>query len=147
MPFGLKNVPATFQRALDIIVATVKWRHALAYMYDITIFAPTPGHHVHYLKSILNLIKKVKMTLKLKKCHSFSDAIDYLGHVITSGQMHVLNKTKQTIRTFKYATNLTRLLFSGQCKVYRRFVSKFVRKVAPLNNLLKKRKPAEIRLT
>ena len=37
MPFGLRNAPATFQRAIDIILLKVKWRHALFYLDDIIV--------------------------------------------------------------------------------------------------------------
>lgn len=29
IPFGLKNVPGTFQRSIDVILSTVKWQYAL----------------------------------------------------------------------------------------------------------------------
>ena len=32
MPFGLKSAPATFQRAVDIILSRVKWETALVYL-------------------------------------------------------------------------------------------------------------------
>ena len=38
MPFGLRNAPATFQRALDIIQSGVRWKTCLVYMDDVVIF-------------------------------------------------------------------------------------------------------------
>lgn len=38
MSFGLKNTSATFQRAMNTILAPVKWQDALVYIYDVFIF-------------------------------------------------------------------------------------------------------------
>jgi Reverse transcriptase (RNA-dependent DNA polymerase) len=38
MPFGLCNAPATFQRAVDVILATVRWQCAITYLDDIIVY-------------------------------------------------------------------------------------------------------------
>jgi Reverse transcriptase (RNA-dependent DNA polymerase) len=38
MPFGLINAPATFQRAMDVILSGVLWKFALVYLDDIIVF-------------------------------------------------------------------------------------------------------------
>ncbi len=32
MPFGLTNAPATFQRAMDVVLAGLKWNSCLVYL-------------------------------------------------------------------------------------------------------------------
>lgn len=39
MPFGLRNAPETFQRALDIILSKVKWKAPWVYIDDLAIFS------------------------------------------------------------------------------------------------------------
>ncbi len=46
MPFGLKNAPATFQRAIDIILAGVKWQHCLVYLDDVIAFSKSMESHL-----------------------------------------------------------------------------------------------------
>jgi hypothetical protein len=41
MFFGLLNAPATFQRAIDIILSGLKWRTCLVYLDDVIIY-PCP---------------------------------------------------------------------------------------------------------
>lgn len=131
MPFGLKNAPATFQRAMDVILATVKWQFALVYIDDVLSFSPGPEEHIKQVEIVFKLIHQAGMTLKLKKCHFFTDAIDYLGHVITPGRLQVATKTDETVQTLKYPTTTTELRsFLGLCNVYRRFMSNFARKAA-----------------
>lgn len=76
--------------------------------------------------------------MKLKKCYFFSNAMNYLGHVITPGRLHMETKTMETIGTLRYSINTTeQQAFVDLCNVYRRFVSDFVRKGAPLDKPLK----------
>ena len=37
MPFGLKNATGTFQRIAYIIMASVRWQHALVYLDDVIV--------------------------------------------------------------------------------------------------------------
>jgi len=46
MPFGLTNAPATFQRALDILLAGVKWQFCLVYFDDVIVFSRTEKEHI-----------------------------------------------------------------------------------------------------
>eukprot|EP00171_Calliarthron_tuberculosum_P021997 IDg21997t1 len=45
MPFGLTNAPATFQRALDIILAGYKWQTCLVYLDDVIVFSQNYEDH------------------------------------------------------------------------------------------------------
>lgn len=42
MPFGVKNAPAISQRAMDNMLAPVKWQHALNYPDVVVIFSKSP---------------------------------------------------------------------------------------------------------
>lgn len=113
MPFELKNARATFQRTMNVIRATVNWQYASVYIDDVIIFSPTTGDHIEHIESVIRLISKAGMTTKLKKCPLFLDAIDYLGHVISPGRLHVAIKTKETNCPLKYLTNTTELCTFG----------------------------------
>jgi len=42
LPFGLCNAPATFQRAMDVILAVVNWQISLVYLDDVIVFSGSP---------------------------------------------------------------------------------------------------------
>jgi len=42
--FGLTNSPATFQRALDIILSGMTWKSCLVYLDDVIFFSDTPEY-------------------------------------------------------------------------------------------------------
>ena len=82
MPFGLKNAPATFQRALDMILSGVRWTTCLIYIDNVIIFSKTLEEHIRHTDEVLGLLKEAGVSLKLKKFHFFQSKVDYLGHVV-----------------------------------------------------------------
>lgn len=65
MRFGLKNAPATSQRATDVIVLSVKWQLALVYLDYIVVFSKTAYNHLIRLRRVLKLLQNADVTLKL----------------------------------------------------------------------------------
>ena len=59
MSFGLTNAPATFQRAMDVILKGLTWRDLLVYLDDIVIFADTLESHREKLDQFLSRFEKV----------------------------------------------------------------------------------------
>jgi hypothetical protein len=57
MPFGLMTAPATFQRAIDIVLSSVRFQCALTYLDDIVIYSPTFDQHLKDLSRVLRLLQ------------------------------------------------------------------------------------------
>ena len=68
MPFGLTNAPASFQRALDIILSGLKWKLCLVYLDDVIIFSASAEQHVKDVDVVLTLFREAGVTLNLEKC-------------------------------------------------------------------------------
>jgi len=71
LPFGLGNAPATFQRAMDMILAGVKWQICLVYLDDVIVFSSSPEKHLQHLDEVLTRLGKAGVILKAAKCHFF----------------------------------------------------------------------------
>ena len=69
MQFGLMNAPGIFQRAADILLASVKWQHALVYLDDVIIYSDTLEEHFYHLDAVLRLLRNEGVTFKLPKSH------------------------------------------------------------------------------
>ena len=63
MPFGLKNAPATFQRALDIILSGVRWQVCLIYLDDVIVFSKDYASHLRHLDEVLTLLREAATEL------------------------------------------------------------------------------------
>jgi Reverse transcriptase (RNA-dependent DNA polymerase) len=68
MPFGLLNAPATFQRAMDIILSEVRWESVIVYLDDIIIFSITFEDHIRHLSIVLSKLSAAGATLKFSEC-------------------------------------------------------------------------------
>lgn len=56
IPFGLKNLPASFQRAIDVPLSTVSWEQSLFYLeYEVS-FSKSALDHVRHFKSVITLL-------------------------------------------------------------------------------------------
>ena len=96
MHFGLRNAPATFQRALDIILSGARWKTCLVYIDHVVIFSRTEEEHFEQVDQVLTFFREAGGKLKLKKCFLFHERVEYLGHVITPGRLSVANNAKAT---------------------------------------------------
>jgi len=141
----LTNAPATFQRASDNILSGLKWQICLVYLNDFIIFSANARQHVKDVDTALHRLREAGVTLNLEKCTWFSDEVEFLGHIVRPGQLHVDNKSVDALKDAKFPTTKTQLKsFLGICHVYRRFVKDFAKRAKPLNTLPRAEIPPDL---
>jgi len=72
MPFGLTNAPATFQRALNLILSGVKWKSCLIYPDDVIVYSKTEEEHICLVNHVLRLLRGEEVTLCLPSARLWS---------------------------------------------------------------------------
>jgi len=142
LPFGPSNAPATFQRAIDMILGGLKWKSCLVYLDDIIVFSLSAGEHVEHLREAFAAIRGAGVSLKAKKCHLFQEEVEYLGHIVGRGQLQVQDKN---IRGLKEASpsrcKKDLRSFLGMCNVYRWFVKDYAQVAQPLAAMKSSKRP------
>lgn len=134
MPFGLCNAPATFQRALEIILDHVRWQVCLVYLDDVIVFSENVDDHGRHLDTVLSLLHDACITLRLRKCFFFQPRLEYLGHVISPGKLAVSSTHIDEFRNFELLRSRRELReFLGAYNVCRRFIKSFAAIARPLN--------------
>ena len=139
MPFGLRNAPAAYSRAMDIMLGGLKWQTCLVYMDDILIF--TKGSfddHLRDLRDVFDRIRAFGLGLKAKKCSFFQRRVSYLGYVIDA--QGIRTDPKKVAAVTKIAPPRSRRelrAFLGLAGYYRRFIRDFSRLASPLTTLLR----------
>ena len=141
LPMGLCNSPATFQRLMQTVLGPVLHQFALVYLDDIIIYSDTMENHIIHLETVLELLHKAGLKIKLEKCEFVMTEIIYLGHIISSEGIRPNPKKIEAVSNYPAPVNVNQLrTFLGLANYYRRYIKDFAKIAHPLTELTKKNK-------
>ncbi len=140
MFFGLTNSPATFQTMMnDIFQDLITEGVVCVYLNDILIFTKTIEEHRRVTRRVMDILRKHQLYLRPEKCEFERTEIEYLGLVISEGQIRMdpvkiagvaewpAPMTRKEVQSFLRFTNF-----------YRRFICGFSGTARRLFDLTKK---------
>lgn len=79
MPFGLKNAPSIFQRAIDYVLRDQIGKSCYVYVDDVNIFSENIEDHVNNIAGVLDRVFKANMRVsKDKSFLSLKEALNIL---------------------------------------------------------------------
>ncbi|MCP4454434.1 MAG: hypothetical protein GY809_23505, partial [Planctomycetes bacterium] len=137
MPFGLRNAPATFQRAMEVILRGLQWKLCMVYVDDVIVFGRTIEETMDRMEVVLDRLIQHGMKLKPKKCQLFKKEIHYLGHVISGAGVSMDEAKCKEIDDWPVPKCRTELRsFLGLCCYYRSYVPKYAKIAKTMNRLL-----------
>lgn len=126
MTFGLRNAPGSFQLTLDLIRSGVRFKTCLVY-HGAPIFSKSFEDHIKHLDEVLQLLQACSISLKLRKCSFFREAVDYRGHILLHGRLAASKDSTSEIPGVVFPREKTQLRsFLGSCNVFRRFIEVFI---------------------
>ena len=102
VPFGLAQAPAYFQELMTSILK--EFNFAIAYLDDIIICGKTPEEHLSHIRMVVKKLHSAKLSMKLSKCHFFSEEIQYLGHILRTKGIRLLPSKTQAIQQIQPPT-------------------------------------------
>jgi hypothetical protein len=143
MLFRLTNAPATFQALMNTIFADLIASGKVAvYLDDILIYTSTLEEHRRVVQDVLDRLQKRDLYLRPEKCEFEKETVEYLGMVISQGEVRMDTAKVQAIKDWPAPTNLHDLRgFVGFANFYRRFIQDFSKICRPLHDLTKKDTP------
>ncbi|UYV81232.1 hypothetical protein LAZ67_20000415 [Cordylochernes scorpioides] len=145
LPFGLCNGPATFERLMDNILRTHKWKICLCYLDDVIVFSEDLPSHLTRLKTILGCLRKAGLTLNLSKCRFAYEELLLLGHVVSKEGITPDPEKIASIKDFPALKTIKNVrAFLGLCSYYRRFIKEFSKIAYPLQILTQKLSSPEV---
>ena len=89
MAFGLINVSATFQRAMDIAFKGLVNRSVVIYLDDITMYSRKCSSHLRDLKNIFQRCQKYGISLNPKKSFFALSEGKLLRFIVSKARIHI----------------------------------------------------------
>ena len=107
MPFGHCNAPATFQRAMMLLLRGLTWEEVLAYLDDVTILGKDFYDHLDDLITVFKRFRSYNL-IKLwpKKCFLFQTQIVFLGKLVTKNGLSVNPDSTSVIKKWPKPTTV-----------------------------------------
>lgn len=138
LPFGLKNAPSIFQRALDDILREHIGKRCYVYIDDIVIFGKDEKEHFENLAHVFKTLDAANMKIQLDKSEFLKREIEFLGYVVSREGIGTNPKKVQAIIDLPPPRNLKELRsFLGMTGYYRRFIRDYAKIAKPLTSLLR----------
>lgn len=77
LPFGLKNAPSIFQRAVDDILRPFIGKFAYVYMDDVIIFSKSEEEHFEHIMNVIKAFTEAHMRISSEKSFFFEQKIEF----------------------------------------------------------------------
>ena len=108
-PLGQKNSGNSFVRAVQLILHPLR-EFVDSFVDDMAVFSTQWAQHMSHLERYLQAIKQSGLTLNLKKCEFARSKVNFLGHLIGSGQRHADPEKVAVIHKMKPPENKKQVL-------------------------------------
>ncbi|GFV97485.1 retrovirus-related Pol polyprotein from transposon 297 [Trichonephila clavipes] len=148
MSFGLKNAPYFFSKLMAELLNGLE-DFVVPYLDDIAIFSDTWESHIKHMETVLQRIKRAKLTIKPSKCKFAQQNVKFLGHIVGQGFRTPSEIKVQAVLEFPTPHTKTQIhAFLGIAGYYQKYINLFSVIAAPLTDALKGRaKKGEITWT
>ncbi|GFW35729.1 retrovirus-related Pol polyprotein from transposon 297 [Trichonephila clavipes] len=148
MSFGLKNAPYFFSKLMAELLNGLE-DFVIPYLDDIAIFSDTWESHIKHMETVLQRIKRAKLTIKPSKCKFAQQNVKFLGHIVGQGFRTPSEIKVQAVLEFPTPRTKTEIrAFLSLAGYYQKYINLFSVIAAPLTDALKGRaKKGEITWT
>ena len=140
MPFGIKNAPAFFQRMMDIEFSKeLREAWLIIYIDDLVLFHENWSDHIKAIEHVIQICKKMNMTISIKKCKFGFHEVKALGHIV-SGLCIAMDQNRVAAVLYKPIPKCQKEVscFVGFASYYRNFLENYGKVARCLHKLLSK---------
>ena len=144
MPFGLKNIGETYQRAMNAIFHDFIEKVTRVYIDDILVKSSSQEGYLDHLRRSFDRIRKYGLKMNPLKCTFEVHAVDFLEFVVHKQGIEInQNKTKSILDLKSPYTKKQLQSLLGKINFLRRFISNLSGKTKVFSPLLKIKKESD----
>ena len=144
MPFGLKNVGATYQRMMAKMFKSQLEKNIEIYIDNMVVKSKVESEHVNDLGNIFAILRKHKLRLNASKCSFGVGFGKFLGYMVTHHGIEVNPDQIKAINNLQPPRNPKEVQrLTGMTAVLNRFISRSADRCRPFFQLLNKWKGFE----
>ena len=100
MPFGLCNAPATFSRAISLVLHGMSWTKVIAFFDDIMVLGKSFEEHYANLAQVLQRFCEHGLKLKPRKCNLFQRSVLFLGKRVSEEGIEINPANIEKVKTW-----------------------------------------------
>lgn len=136
MGMGLCNAPATFQRAMQLVLRGLTWTKVLVYLDDVVVLGSDFESSLRNLREAFDRFRHFNLKLKPKKCALIQKEVEFLGKIVSSRGISISPTKTEAVKNWPVPTNPTELLsFLGFLNYHRDHIQNYADICAPLYDL------------
>ena len=133
MGFGLCNAPATFSRAMDLILRGLNWEVVLAFLDDVVVLGKSFEDHMNNLRDVLRRFRSFRLKLKPRKCELFRRQVEFLGRMVGEDKVSLKPEHVQAVRDWPEPRTTKQVeKFLGLVNYHRVFIKDYASVAVPL---------------
>lgn len=140
MSFGLCNAPATYARAMDLLLRGLTWHIVLCFLDDILVMGKSFEDHLDNLKGVFERFRQYGIKLKPQKCDLCKAEVSFLGRTVNKAGMAIGDEYVEAVNRWKIPKNTKEVeQFLGFVNYHRTFISHYSEIANPLTKLTGKK--------
>ena len=139
MTFGFKNVGATYQRAMTVVLDGLIHETIECYIDDLVVKTKDRQKHQDGLRIVFNRLWKYQLKMNPLKCAFAVQSGVFLGFIVRHRGIEIVPKKIKTIFDLPPPQNLSDLKsLQGHLEYIRRFISNLSGRTQPCSRLMRK---------
>jgi hypothetical protein len=143
MPYGLANAPIVYQRLISHTLRKfIDEGKVLVYIDDCLIIHESIEEGLRTLNEVLATLTKAGFSINLKKCSFMCTKIEYLGRVISNGEVRPSRTKIQALANAPPPQNVKQIRqFLGLAGYFRKYIANYSAKTSCIARLTRKDVP------